>query len=120
MDNENKDIRKYLQENNRKITLSQMANALDVTVTTIVRKNRNNNYNAEDIIKICRVVGYSPIKALIDFNILNDNDIKNSNVCSNSQSTNISFQSTTTIIIELLNKIKDLEEKLVNTFDIKE
>ncbi|MDR3128233.1 MAG: hypothetical protein LBT99_02775 [Bifidobacteriaceae bacterium] len=102
------------------LTINKIKSILNInSSSTISMKNKNNTYTTDEIIKICKAVNYSPTKALIDLNIIKQDDI-NKNATSNSNNkTNIGTIETTTLIIELLKRLRNLDENIVNTFNIK-
>jgi hypothetical protein len=78
-------ILEYLKGKGYKVKLEDARQAIGAaSVDTIVRRNRENNYTTDEIIKICSHIEYSPIKALVDLNILKQSDV-NSNIDTNNE-----------------------------------
>ncbi|MDR3128236.1 MAG: hypothetical protein LBT99_02790 [Bifidobacteriaceae bacterium] len=110
-------VRDYFKNNGKKITIPDIRNALNFkSQTSIVVRNKNNNYNAADLINIAKYINYSPTKTLLDLNIIEQDDVNN-NSLNKSTTTNTSPNLKNVETMVLIYELLDRSKKLINKVD---
>ncbi|MDR3116416.1 MAG: hypothetical protein LBT91_01045 [Bifidobacteriaceae bacterium] len=107
----------YFKKQIGKVTINDIQKALNLkSQTSVVVRNRINNYNAADLINIAKYINYSPTKALIDLNIIEQDDVNN-NSLNKSTTTNTPLNLKNVETMVLVYELLDRSKKLINKVD---
>jgi transcriptional regulator with XRE-family HTH domain len=113
------ELRNYLKSHtNLKIKQDDIMAILKISRATLNRWEHESQYPLKRVIELVNHYNYSPVKTLLDFNFIQQDDINNNAKSSNTTSSSSTKDITTQkLAIELLKRLSNLNNELTDTFN---
>jgi transcriptional regulator with XRE-family HTH domain len=106
----------YLGYNNIKTTQQKIADILKVTKSTVNTYENKTKYDWDSIIKIANYYEMSPVKLLLDFHYIKQDDINSNAIEPLDNIQNIKDFSTQILAIEILKRLSHINNELTDAF----